>query len=92
MSRHHHHHPATSSHAPGTRSRLLIALVVTLGFVVIEAVAGIAAHSLALLTDAVHNLTDVAALALSWHALNLAGKKSGYATKKGRKIHPGKKL
>ncbi|GAB6048351.1 CDF family zinc transporter CzcD [Methyloparacoccus murrellii] len=74
MSRHHHHHPATSSHAPGTRSRLLIALVVTLGFVVIEAVAGIAAHSLALLTDAVHNLTDVAALALSWHALNLAGR------------------
>ncbi len=51
--------------------RMALALVITLGFVVIEAGAGILANSLALMTDAVHNLTDVIALALSWYAIRL---------------------
>ena len=51
--------------------RIALALVITLGFVVVEAGAGILANSLALLTDAVHNLTDVIALALSWYAIRL---------------------
>ena len=60
------------------------ALFITLGFVVIEVGAGISANSLALLTDAVHNLTDVIALALSWYAIRLtlrpahSGKTYGY--------------
>ncbi|MFZ5809054.1 MAG: cation diffusion facilitator family transporter [Chloroflexota bacterium] len=53
-------------------SRLLLSLVITLGFVFFEAISGIFANSLALLTDAAHNLTDVIALALSWHAIRLA--------------------
>ncbi len=51
--------------------RMALALFITLGFVVVEAGAGIVANSLALLTDAAHNLTDVIALALSWYALRL---------------------
>ncbi len=51
--------------------RLTLALVITLIFVVIEAAAGIFANSLALLTDAAHNVTDVLALALTWYALRL---------------------
>ncbi len=51
--------------------RMALALFITLGFVVVEAGAGIIANSLALLTDAVHNLTDVIALALSWYAVRL---------------------
>src|SRR5260370_34307441 len=67
-----------------TGKRLTIALVVTLAFVVFEAIAGWRANSLALLSDAAHNLTDVIALALSWYALRLAaqpanaGKTFGY--------------
>ncbi len=52
-------------------ARLLIALGLTLAFVVIEALAGLFANSLALLTDAAHNLTDVIALGLSWYAVRL---------------------
>jgi len=54
-----------------TSSRLALSLFLTLGFLVLEALAGILANSLALLTDAAHNLTDVIALALSWYAVRL---------------------
>jgi len=83
---HHHAHNTADhgGHGRQTRSRLAISLAITLVFVVFEAGAGIMANSLALITDAAHNLTDVAALALSWYALNLAdrpahaGKTYGY--------------
>jgi cobalt-zinc-cadmium efflux system protein len=64
--------------------RMALALFITLGFVFIEAAAGVIANSLALLTDAAHNLTDVVALALSWYAIRLtlrpanSGKTFGY--------------
>src|SRR5712691_10684999 len=67
-----------------TAKRLAIALAVTLAFVIFEAFAGWQANSLALLSDAAHNLTDVIALGLSWYALRLAaqpanaGKTFGY--------------
>jgi cobalt-zinc-cadmium efflux system protein len=49
----------------------MLSLVITLAFVFIEIAAGIFSNSLALLTDAAHNFTDVLALALSWWALRL---------------------
>lgn len=54
-----------------TSRRLTISLFLTLAFVILEAAAGIFANSLALLTDAAHNLTDVIALALTWFAVRL---------------------
>lgn len=54
-----------------TTTRIAIALGLTLVFVVVEAVAGLGANSLALLSDAGHNLTDVFALGLSWYAIRL---------------------
>jgi cobalt-zinc-cadmium efflux system protein len=57
--------------AKQTTSRLSLSLFITLAFVVLEAGAGYFANSLALLTDAAHNLTDVIALALSWFAIRL---------------------
>jgi cobalt-zinc-cadmium efflux system protein len=69
---HHHHPPAVDS--ASARRRLTLALVITLAFVVVEAAAGLWANSLALLTDAAHNLTDVAALALAWFAMRLAAR------------------
>lgn len=64
--------------------RLGLAIVLTLAFVVVEITAGLLAHSLALLTDALHNVTDIAALLLTAFALRLeqrpphAGKTFGY--------------
>lgn len=44
----------------------------TVAFVIAEAIAGWLGASLALLSDAVHNLADAAALGLSWYALKAA--------------------
>jgi cobalt-zinc-cadmium efflux system protein len=52
-------------------SRMALALGLTVAFVIVEAAAGFFANSLALLTDAAHNLTDVIALGLSWFAIRL---------------------
>ena len=49
--------------------RLALSLALTAVFVVVEALAGWWANSLALLTDAGHNFTDVLALGLSWFAM-----------------------
>ena len=45
-------------------------------FVVVEALCGWFAHSLALLSDAGHNLADAAALGFSWYALWISDKPS----------------
>jgi cobalt-zinc-cadmium efflux system protein len=68
---HTHAHNHVQGVAQQASGRLLLALFLTLGFVLFEAAAGLFANSLALLTDAAHNLTDVIALALSWYALRL---------------------
>jgi cobalt-zinc-cadmium efflux system protein len=62
------------AHGAQTTTRLALSLGITLIFVFIEALAGLIGNSLALLTDAAHNFTDVIALGLSWHALRLATK------------------
>jgi cobalt-zinc-cadmium efflux system protein len=54
-----------------TTTRLSLSLFLTLAFVIIEGGAGIFANSLALLTDAAHNLTDVIALGLTWFAVRI---------------------
>src|SRR3954466_1015523 len=52
-----------------TRSVLRFSLFATLVYVAILMVAGIHAHSLALLSEAGHNLSDFLALLLSWVAI-----------------------
>lgn len=68
---HNHTHPQYADLTHKTIRRLALSLVITLAFVGVEVVAGIFANSLALLTDAAHNFTDVLALGLSWWALRL---------------------
>lgn len=68
---HNHSHPHFNELTKQTVRRLALSLGITLVFVVIETAAGLFANSLALLTDAAHNFTDVLALALSWWALRL---------------------
>jgi cobalt-zinc-cadmium efflux system protein len=67
-----HLHASPSS--PGdhrTQSVLRISLVATLAYVAITFVAGLRAHSLALLSEAGHNLSDFLALLLSFTAVYL---------------------
>jgi cobalt-zinc-cadmium efflux system protein len=66
-----HSHPA---HADADRGRLRIALALILALMAAEVAAGILAHSLALLSDAGHMLTDAAAIGLSLLALRLAAR------------------
>lgn len=79
-----HIHLDPHGHSRQTHVRLALSLFLTLAFVIVEAIAGYIANSLALLTDAAHNITDVAALALTWYAFHLAeqpahaGKTFGY--------------
>ena len=79
-----HTHTHFSDLTNQTTKRLAISLLLTLTFVIVEAIAGTIANSLALLTDAAHNFTDVIALGLSWYALRIAaqpahaGKTYGY--------------
>ena len=68
---HSHAHLHFGDIAKQTTSRLALSLFLTLAFVFIEAIAGVIGNSLALLTDAAHNLTDVIALGLSWYAIRL---------------------
>ena len=65
----HHDHSHGHHHAPANFSRAFaIGLILNLGFVMIEAGYGWAAHSVALLADAGHNLSDVLGLVVAWVA------------------------
>jgi cobalt-zinc-cadmium efflux system protein len=64
---HGHHH--SHHHGPGRYDRAFaIGAALNGGFVIAEIVFGLAANSMALLSDAVHNLGDVLALLLAWGA------------------------
>ena len=71
---HAHTHTHLQDVAGQSTKRLSISLFLTLAFVAIEAVAGLFSNSLALLTDAAHNLTDVIALGLSWFAIRVTSR------------------
>jgi cobalt-zinc-cadmium efflux system protein len=64
-----HSHSVSSG---ADRGKLLIALALIVGFMLVEVVVGALAHSLALLSDAGHMLTDAGAIALSLIAIRLA--------------------
>jgi len=70
---HNHHHP--HHHAkPDYNRAFAVGVALNIAFVVVEVVYGVMAHSLALITDAGHNLSDVMGLLLAWGASYLAGK------------------
>ena len=71
----HSHAAAGHAHSHGrtaNRRRLLLTLLLAAGYMVAEFVGGWWTNSLALLADAGHMLSDVAALALSWFAIWIA--------------------
>jgi cobalt-zinc-cadmium efflux system protein len=73
-----HDHAHGYSHGGGEDARRLgLALALIVAFMIGEVVAGILAHSLALLSDSAHMLTDAGALALSLVVLRLAAQPAG---------------
>ena len=73
MENHQHHH----SHSVSNTSKAFwIGIILNSIFVLIEFIAGFYFNSLALLSDAGHNLSDVAALSLSLFAFKIAESKS----------------
>lgn len=75
--KHSHHHEHHNPHAHSQLNynhRFLIAIILNLGFVIIEFVYGLIANSTALMADAGHNLSDVLGLVLAWGASLLAGR------------------
>ena len=75
--RQHEHHGAGAGHGHGVTAEsdsryITIALGLIVGFLVFEVIMAFAGHSLALLADAGHMLTDAGALAASLLALRLA--------------------
>jgi cobalt-zinc-cadmium efflux system protein len=67
---HHHHH-----HAPAggrTGAAFAIGTALNLAFVGVEVVYGVLGNSIALLSDAGHNLGDALSLAAAWAALHLS--------------------
>lgn len=64
----HHHHPVNLEKV---NRAFVIGIVLNFLFVVIEVVVGLSIHSLSLLSDAGHNLADVASLAMALIAIRL---------------------
>ncbi len=60
-----HNHP----HAPLSTTALRYSLVATFAYVLITLLSGLRAHSLALLSESGHNVTDLLSLLLSWVAV-----------------------
>lgn len=69
MGDHHHHGPVAIKHLSNA---FLIGIFLNICFVIIEVIFGLYNHSLSLLTDAGHNLSDVGSLAISLLAFSLA--------------------
>ena len=80
MHAHEHSHAHGHSHAieisKDNKNVFLIGIALNMAFVLAEAIAGFAYNSMALLTDAGHNLSDVASLLISLVAFWMAKKKS----------------
>ncbi|NEQ18891.1 MAG: cation transporter [Microcoleus sp. SIO2G3] len=71
----HQHHG--HSHSPPSYNRaFVIGITLNLGFVFLEVVSGLFTHSLALIADAGHNLSDVLGLLLAWGAFWLSRRRS----------------
>ncbi len=54
--------------APKTLFALIIAMIINLGIVVFEIMFGILSHSLSLISEAIHNLTDISSMVLGYFA------------------------
>lgn len=76
QSHHHSHHH--SHHQGASRKNIFIAMLLNLGFSIIEFFGGMMAGSVAVVADAVHDFGDGISLFLAWVLEGLADKKSDF--------------
>jgi len=74
MGKHSHSHSHEHNHS--SIKNLKIAFILNLSFVVVEIVGGILTNSVAILSDAVHDLGDSISLGLAWYLEKFSTKKS----------------
>ena len=77
----HHHHTFGKHHS----TKLLFSIILNIGITAVQVVGGIISGSLALLSDALHNFTDVVSLIISYLAARLSRKKASTAKTFGYK-------
>ena len=63
-------------HAAPTGQRLILSIIATITFVLVETITGYLSHSLALMSDAGHNFADALALIFAWYGVWIARKPS----------------
>ncbi|WP_420603544.1 cation diffusion facilitator family transporter [Flagellimonas sp.] len=73
---HHHHHGHSHSHNDLKGRNLLISIVLNIVITVSQVIGGLISGSLALLSDALHNFSDVLSLIVSYVATLLGRKKA----------------
>ena len=64
---HHHHHGHHHHHHDMSDSNLKLAFFMNLGFTIVELLGGLWTNSVAILSDAVHDLGDSMSLGLAWY-------------------------
>ncbi len=74
MAHHHHHHGHSHSHTDLKGRNLLISIFLNIAITLAQVVGGLISGSLALLSDALHNFSDVLSLIISYVA-RMFGKK-----------------
>ncbi|MER3319516.1 MAG: cation diffusion facilitator family transporter [Allomuricauda sp.] len=73
---HHHHHGHSHAHPDLKGRNLLISIFLNIGITLAQIIGGLLSGSLALLSDALHNFSDVISLLISYGARKLGKKKA----------------
>ena len=76
MGHHHHHHGHEHGHSDLKGRNLLLSILLNVGITAAQVIGGIISGSLALLSDALHNFSDVLSLIISYVATQLAKRKA----------------
>ncbi len=85
MGEHNHNHGHDHSHGDLKGRNLGIAILLNVGITVAQVIGGFISGSLALMSDAMHNFSDVLALIISWFASKLSKKDQTLAQTYGYK-------
>ena len=68
---HHHHH-----HHNDDVKNIKVAFFLNFGFAIVEIIGGLITNSVAIMSDAIHDLGDSFSLAMAWYLQKVAKKKS----------------
>jgi cobalt-zinc-cadmium efflux system protein len=85
MAHEHHGHDHSHAHEHGSVKNIKNAFLLNISFVVIEIVGGLLTNSVAILSDAIHDLGDSISLGLAWYLEKLGDRESDHKFNYGYK-------